>query len=189
MWNDMEEPPVLEDVGQETLHLPRGGQVIVPKVGENRFGEMYAPRNLTELLALLETDTFGTTVRAWRGQASLSWTVDSTATRRVRNSEDWDHEWANFVQDYSAGYRPEYLGSPQEAERSFSNDMVRGHDEQLLDKARLQGYGYQSGRRLGDLELLALLRHHGAATRLVDFTSIYLSRCGSPLQKGSRIGA
>jgi len=35
---------------------------------------------------------------------------------------------------------------------------------------RLAGHGYRDGRRLDDLELLGLLQHHGAATRLLDVT-------------------
>ena len=41
----------------------------------------------------------------------------------------------------------------------------------LVNPARAEGYGYQDGRRLTDLELLAALQHHGAATCLIDFTS------------------
>lgn len=44
------------------------------------------------------------------------------------------------------------------------------YESQLLDNARLAGHGHVDGRRLNDLELLTVLQHHGAATRLLDFT-------------------
>lgn len=40
----------------------------------------------------------------------------------------------------------------------------------------MEGWGSRNGRPLGDLELLGVLQHHGAATRLLDFTrSVYVA--------------
>ena len=49
--------------------------------------------------------------------------------------------------------------------------LIEYHDA-LLEPSRLRGWNRDSsGRRLGDLELLAKLQHHGAATCLLDFTT------------------
>jgi len=47
---------------------------------------------------------------------------------------------------------------------------MRNYELELLRKARHKGYGYEDGRRLADFEVLAKLQHHGAATRLIDFS-------------------
>lgn len=47
---------------------------------------------------------------------------------------------------------------------------MREYEDRLLQLARLGGHGYASGRKLSDLEVLSVLQHHGAATRLADFT-------------------
>lgn len=52
----------------------------------------------------------------------------------------------------------------------MTEERVRLYESQLLDNARLAGHGTASGRRLSELELFTLLQHHGAATRLLDFT-------------------
>lgn len=41
----------------------------------------------------------------------------------------------------------------------------------LIEPARSEGYAHQENRNLNDLELLAKLQHHGAATCLIDFTA------------------
>jgi hypothetical protein len=46
-----------------------------------------------------------------------------------------------------------------------------GHERQLIASARAAGYGRADGRFIGDVELLAILQHHGAATRLLDVSS------------------
>ena len=40
----------------------------------------------------------------------------------------------------------------------------------LVEPARTRGFGFRSGRRLSDLEVLSKLQHFGAATGLLDFT-------------------
>lgn len=44
------------------------------------------------------------------------------------------------------------------------------HRQEILEPARMNGYGIKDGRKLSDLELLAELQHYGAATCLIDFT-------------------
>ncbi|HSH62401.1 MAG TPA: FRG domain-containing protein, partial [Acidimicrobiales bacterium] len=80
-------------------------------------------------------------VRFWRGSADARWRLDSTLVRRLRKS-----------------------GEPSD-ERS-----VAFWERDLLDRARHRGFDVLSGVRLRDFELLGLLRHNGAATRLIDFT-------------------
>ncbi len=41
----------------------------------------------------------------------------------------------------------------------------------LIEPARSEGYAHQQNKKLNDLELLAKLQHHGAATCLIDFTA------------------
>ena len=79
----------------------------------------------------------------WRGIPERDWRLDSTMVRRLRQK------------DRAGGL----------TERS-----VRYWETNLLQRARHRGFDIVGGGRLGDFELLALLRHHGAATRLVDFS-------------------
>lgn len=57
---------------------------------------------------------------------------------------------------------------PKEEVRSFEKFLQI--NEGLIAEARLRGHGEKDGRKLGDLEILAELQHHGAATCLIDFT-------------------
>jgi len=81
---------------------------------------------------------------AYRGQENSEWEIESSASRRIRNT---------------LGIRPN---------REL---LIRYHEDSLLEPARMDGYGIQEGRELHDLELLAELRHRGAATCLIDFTT------------------
>ncbi len=78
----------------------------------------------------------------FRGQSNKDWLLDSSAERRLRDS-----------------------GS------EFNRDVLLTYlREELIDPAKKEGYGHQNGKELSDLELLAELRHHQAATCLIDFT-------------------
>ncbi len=119
----------------------------MPCVRADRFGELYAPEKLSELVGLLETYAeAGRAVVAWRGQEDICWGIDCTAARRLRT------------------WQPDMAG-PDDLEGS-----VGEYEKRLLDEARLVGHGFRDGRHLSDLELLSVLRHYGAATRLMDFT-------------------
>lgn len=80
-------------------------------------------------------------VRFWRGMANEAWLLDSTLVRRLRA-----------------------FGRP------VGEREARWAEETLLERARHRGFDVVNGVRLTDFELLALLRHHGAATRLIDFS-------------------
>ena len=78
---------------------------------------------------------------AYRGQENAEWKeVESGASRRLGNPN-----------------------LPKE-------DFISFHEEELLEPARMDGYGDGVSRPLYDLELLAKLQHYGAATCLIDFT-------------------
>lgn len=137
----------VEEIGPKKLRVGREKGPEMPCVRTERFGELYAPEKLSELVGLLENYAeAGRDVVAWRGQEDICWGIDCTATRRVRN------------------WQPGMAG-PDDLEGS-----VRECEKGLLDEARLVGHGFRDGRKLSDLELLSVLRHYGAATRLMDFT-------------------
>lgn len=120
-----------------------------PCVRTRLYGEMPAPRTLSELFRYLEAVWLASMWTCWRGQADIGWRLDSTAARRLREHED-------DIRDM------DYEGSFE--------DRMRNYEERLLDQARMAGYGIHGGRRLSDLELLSVMRHYGAATRLMDFS-------------------
>ena len=105
------------------------------------FGDVSLPNSLPELLNFLY-DAADPTVFMWRGQSNADWPVHSGAFRRHLTDKN----------------------SPP------SRSRLKSYETYLLGKARHQGFDIIDGRRLCDLELLARLQHHGAATRLVDFT-------------------
>lgn len=80
----------------------------------------------------------------YRGLADAAWEVESSAYRRIRQSEDTLQVPAATFQNYIAW---------------------------LLENSGLQGFRHRQDRELTDLELLAELQHYGAATCLIDFTT------------------
>src|SRR6266404_2469373 len=106
------------------------------------FGSIPEPETFDELFATVtEAEPKLGRVRMWRGQADISWPIHSTAYRRLASSR-----------------------------ARISESDVISYEENLLKHATHRGYRYLDGRELSDLELLARLQHHGAATRLVDAT-------------------
>ena len=80
----------------------------------------------------------------YRGLADAAWEVESSAYRRIRESE-------NLLQVPPVTYQ-NYIAW-------------------LLENSGLQGFRHRQDRELSDLELLAELQHYGAATCLIDFTT------------------
>ena len=77
----------------------------------------------------------------YRGQKYAEWKLQSGATGRINNDP-------------------------------VQSDVLIQYHNALLEPARLRGWNRDSsGRKLEDLELLAKLQHHGAATCLLDFTT------------------
>ncbi len=58
------------------------------------------------------------------------------------------------------------------AERRLKNNLNRfiEYHQDLIKKCKLKNYDKRGGELLGDLEILADLRHHGGAVCLIDFT-------------------
>ena len=78
----------------------------------------------------------------YRGMADASWKVESSAYRRIRQSDE----------------------TPPPA-------VLQTYIEQLLESAKRRGFQERQGKSDKDLELLADLQHYGAATCLIDFTT------------------
>ena len=79
----------------------------------------------------------------YRGLPDVNWEVSASAYRRIKTS-------------------PGELPPPI---------VFQNYIKQLLDDASLRGFREQQGKSYTDLELLAELQHHGAATCLIDFTT------------------
>lgn len=79
----------------------------------------------------------------YRGLANSDWEVESSAYRRIKESQ---------------GASPPPI-------------VFQNYIAQLLESAGLQGFRERQDRRLSDLELMAELQHYGAATCLIDFTT------------------
>ena len=80
----------------------------------------------------------------FRGQENEKWPLESSAERRLKKS----------------------LPSQNRIPDQF---FIEYH-EYLLKKCKLKNYDQREQKQLDDLELLADLQHHGAATCLIDFT-------------------
>lgn len=130
------------------------------------FGKVYEPEKFEELISLTLDPKPSPTraVRMWRGQADLDWPIHSSAYRRLT------------------------LKSGAVDERAMQR-----YEKGLLDRATHRGFRQVEGRTLSDFDLLARLRHHGAATRLVDatrnaLTALWFSVADAPDRVGALIG-
>jgi hypothetical protein len=129
------------------------------------FGEILMPASFAELIdaAQVPVDGQNFNVRIWRGQADVSWPLHSGAYRRLARV---------------GGASTRTLGI---------------YERGLLDTATHRGLRVHEGKALCDLELLARLQHHGAATRLVDATrsclvALYFACDGVPDKIGLLAG-
>lgn len=104
------------------------------------FGDLAAPDSLDELNHLIDDPhpTWGR-VRMWRGQPDVEWPIHTTGYRRLQS------------------------GKSEPTEKD-----MRRYEKNLMKHATHRGFRHVEGRRLTDWELLARLRHYGAATRLLD---------------------
>jgi len=99
---------------------------------------------LIELSKRTSANASGTYV--YRGQENADWGVESAAYRRLENMSE------SFADEHFINY----------------------HEKKIIEPARMNGHGFQNGREVSDLELLAELQHYGAATCLIDFTHDFL---------------
>jgi hypothetical protein len=129
------------------------------------FGEVPQPQSIAELLQFVSKHAgIRRNVYFWRGQPDIDWPIHSTAYRRLKRTE-----------------------------KNVTEDAMQRYEAYLLDHATHQGYRLEEGRMLSDFELLAKLRHHGAATRLVDFTrnlvaALWFSCSSAPDRDGLLLG-
>ena len=75
--------------------------------------------------------------------------------------------------------------------KTVHHSIFREMTNRLLARARAEGHDIENHRKLSDLELLAKLQHHGAATCLIDFTSnplvaLWFS-CQAPMGKSGKV--
>jgi len=107
------------------------------------FGEIQQPANFLELMefVVILSEMKGRNIMVWRGQGDINWPIDSGAYRRLSNSGSSKRE----------------------------RDLIN-YESTLIKRTRHKGYGNNDGISISDMELLAKLQHHGAATRLVDFS-------------------
>ncbi|MFJ5565216.1 FRG domain-containing protein [Lysinibacillus xylanilyticus] len=107
------------------------------------FGQIDEPENIFELFELLIGRSYDNkrSIKLWRGQSNIDWRIDSGAYRRLLLRN-----------------------------KNIKEVDIVHYESSLLKRARHKGYGNEDGIILSDMELLAKLQHHGAATRLVDFS-------------------
>ena len=87
----------------------------------------------------------------FRGQPSKDYDLDCTAVRPPKNTAK------------TTKHRPHH---------PLSADWLRSNQKRIIGDIKMKGLGYQKG--LSDLEILADLRHYGAPSCLIDFTSDFL---------------
>ncbi len=138
----------------------------------NIFGQLPEPETFQELLGLVvhEEGDAGR-ARMWRGQSDISWRLDSSAYRRLLNS--------NRIT----------LSTPCD---KVEQEIV-SYETYLLKRAYYYGFQTSEGRKLSDIELLARLRHYGAATRLLDcsknaLVALWFAACAKSDQYGALFG-
>lgn len=134
------------------------------------FGKIPAPNTFDDILRLAsQRNAHSRSVRIWRGQADIAWPIHSTGYRRLAIS------WR-----VSGGAEP------------IESDMC-SYESSLLKMAEHRGYRQYEGRALSDFQVLARLRHHGAATRLVDATrnvlvALWFCAASEPQKSGLLLG-
>lgn len=136
----------------------------------NLWGQMPMPDNFIELISLIleNKEGNGCNVSYWRGQADVSWKLDSSIVRKsLRQHPD--------------------IKDPDKVEK-----LISFGEEQMLNRAKKNLYHYEDhGRKISDIELLAKLQHFGAATRLLDFSKNVLNAlwfCVSDKDQANRPG-
>jgi hypothetical protein len=129
------------------------------QVETDLYGKLWSPSTLSEFTQLISELGISCGSRVlWRGQSQIDWPLHSAAVRRILK-----HGWGE-----RGGVDDQNAAIPYEGETIAS--CLREYETSLINEARLRGHDYLGGRRLSDLELLGVLQHFGAATRLLDFS-------------------
>ena len=139
------------------------------KVTHKIHGDMYLPASFSDLIADVSKPSgkHNHRVWMWRGQSDVNWRIDSAAYRRLVASTNYKTKDQNIA--------------------------LMSYEKDLLEQATHRGFRYENGRVLTDFELLAKLQHHGAATRLMDFTrsvliGLWFACCENTNKSGLLIG-
>lgn len=137
----------------------------IPEVEHKVFGRLLAPEEPAQLITLLGQLAV-LQIGAWRGHASDEWMIHSSIARRYQAEREW-------------------LGP----EHELTETNVRKIEKTIIERTRSAGIA----RDLCELELLARLQHHGAATRLLDctrnaFVALWFACRGQPEQDALLIG-
>ena len=104
---------------------------------------------------------WSTPVLAFRGQGDEKWPLASSAERRLKASS-----------------------GTQDKVSKVSKGIFLEYHQNLLTRCKLKNYDQRGGKPLNELELLADLQHHGAATCLLDFTRNALVALWFACEKG-----
>jgi hypothetical protein len=157
--------PVLSESAEVFRNFTRLGDRPIAVLEHSLYRRVWAPSDLEEFARVVDHLAWQSP-GGWRGQADIEWPLDSGAARRLGLRERGGVDYEAEVADY---------------------------EQDLLHRTRMQGWGVHGGRELGDLELLARLQHHGAATRLMDFSrsvyvALWFASCEQPDQTGLLIG-
>ncbi|NOU86210.1 FRG domain-containing protein [Paenibacillus sp. LMG 31460] len=148
------------------------------------FENAFEPETFLELMELA-TSNIGNEhnqvkpIRMWRGQGDIRWAINSGAYRRI----------------YESKIKGMLSGSFKSmADRDIvEEEDVSSYESILINQAKHKGFHYIDGKIISDFELLARLQHHGAATRLVDFSknllvSLWFCVDSSPNETGLLLG-
>ena len=113
---------------------------------DNRMSENRRVKDVAEYLKKVSKvkAKWPSSTLVFRGQENEAWPLASSAARRLKAS----------------------LPSQERIPDQF---FIEYHED-LLKKCKLRNYDQREQKQLDDLELLADLQHHGAATCLIDFT-------------------
>jgi hypothetical protein len=156
----------INELESVAVTMDGGSELTFPGLSSSWFGELPAPKTLADLWSFVAQVTEGNVnIAGWRGQSDLAWPIDSSAVRRVRMHGGPPPNLAPMLPGAPGGDAQIEGDDPAALEY-----YLQRYESYLLNAARRAGHGFQGGRELNDLELLAVLQHHGAATRLLDFS-------------------
>lgn len=161
---------VAVDLGWYDKHQISGERVFL-----ERFGTIPAPQTLHEFVQTAQeiASAANGAIFGWRGQ-SQDWPIHSGAIRRVMRP--WIRRFPSDLRRIDEVLKPILEASQQWVDKKNPRQdddptlwwNMRTYQKYLLNEARVRGFDHHETARLSDLELLALLQHHGAATHLLD---------------------